>query len=85
MSSNCGDSIQYIPYKEIVKQRSREYYNKNKEIIKQKAKEYYYENKEKVKGRQKNKYNSLPLEKKRSDTNTIKNGLKNNQLKSNKN
>ena len=53
MSSNCDDSIQYIPYKEIVKQKSRECYNKNKEIIKQKANEYYYKNKEKNTGKTK--------------------------------
>ena len=38
MASNCKNNIQYVPYKEIIKQRSREYYNKNKEIIKEKNK-----------------------------------------------
>ena len=36
-----------MPYKEIVKQKAREYYHKNKERIEEKAK---------------NKYNSLSLE-----------------------
>ena len=86
MSSNCDDSIQYIPYKQIAKQKSRECYNKNKEIIKQKAKEYYYKNKEK-KYRQDKKISMIHyhLKKKRKVKNVLKNGLKNNQLKSNKN
>ena len=51
MTLNCESNVQYIPYKEIIKQRSAEYYYKNKEIIKE---------------RNKNKYDSLtPEEKKR--------------------
>ena len=65
MSSDCEDSVQYIPYKEIVKQKSKEYYNKNKETIKQKAREYYYKNEEKVQARQKDKYDLLPPEEKK--------------------
>ena len=53
MPSDFEDSIQYIPYKEIVKQKSKEYYDKNREIAKQRAKEYYYKNKEKIQARQK--------------------------------
>ena len=65
MSSDCEDSVQYIAYKEIVKQKSKEYYNKNKETIKQKAREYYYKNKEKVQARQKDKYDLLSPEEKK--------------------
>ena len=65
MPSDCEDSIQYIPYKEIVKQKSKDYDDKNKEIIKQKAREYYYKNKEKIQARQKNKYNLLSPEEKK--------------------
>ena len=50
MTSNCECNIQYISYKEIVKQKALEYYNKNKESIKE---------------RQKNKYNSLSPEEKK--------------------
>ena len=50
MTSNCECNIQYIPYKEIVKQKALEYYHKNKERIKERAK---------------NKYNSLSLEEKK--------------------
>ena len=31
MASNCECNIQYIPYKEIAKQKALEYYYKNKE------------------------------------------------------
>ena len=41
MSCNCECGVQYIPYKEIVKQRALEYYYKNKEKIKEKAKIKY--------------------------------------------
>ena len=86
MPSDSEDSIQYTPYnKEIVKQKSKEYYNKNKEIIERKAREYYYKNKEKVLARQKISTIYYHLKKKRNDPNIIKNGLKINQLKSNKN
>ena len=71
MTSNCQCNVQYIPYKEIVKQKALEYYHKNKEKIKEK----------------KAKINIIHyhLKKKRNGRNIIKNGLKNNLLKSNKN
>ena len=49
MTSNCECNVQYIPYKDIVKQKALEYYHKNQEKIKERAK---------------NKYNSLTLEEK---------------------
>ena len=70
MTSNCQCNVQYIPYKEIVKQ---------------KALGYYYENKERINERAKNECNSLSPEEKRNGKNIIKNGLKNNLLKGNKN
>ena len=33
MVVNCQSKMQYIPFKEIVKQKEREYYYKNKERI----------------------------------------------------
>ena len=36
MTSDCQCNIQYIPYKETVKQKALEYYYKNKEKIKEK-------------------------------------------------
>ena len=56
MTSNCQCNMQYIPYKEIVKQKWREYYRKNKGRIQERAKY---------------KYNSLSLEvkKKRQEYN----------------
>ena len=56
MTSNCQCNMQYIPYKEIVKQKAREYYRKNKGRIEERAR---------------NKYNSLSLEvkKKREEYN----------------
>ena len=53
--------MQYIPYKELIKQKRLEYYNKNKEEIKQKARD---------------KYNLLSPEEKRNGKNIKKNGLK---------
>ena len=50
MTSNCECNIQYIPYKEIVKQKALEYYHKNKGKIKEKNK---------------NNSNSLSLEEKK--------------------
>ena len=38
MENNSQCNIQYIPYKEIVKQKALEYYHKNKEKIKEKIK-----------------------------------------------
>ena len=68
--SDCQSNMQYIPYKEIVKQKAREYYYKNKERIQEQAK---------------NKYKSLSPEEKKKVKNIMKNGLKNNLLKENKN
>ena len=50
MLTNNECDVQYIPHKEIVKQ---------------KALEYYYKNKEKIKERERNKYNSLSPEQKK--------------------
>ena len=50
MTSNSWCNVQYIPYKEIVKEKAREYYHKNKE---------------KIKDRNKNKYNLLSPEEKK--------------------
>ena len=41
MASNCQCNVQYIPYKEFVKQRALEYYHKNKEKIKERNKNKY--------------------------------------------
>ena len=41
MMSDCQSNMQYIPYKEIVKQKAREYYYKNKERIQEQAKNKY--------------------------------------------
>ena len=41
MSTNNECDVQYIPYKEFIKQKRLEYYNKNKEEIKQKARDKY--------------------------------------------
>ena len=41
MTSNSQCNIQYIPYKEVVNQKAKEYYNKNKEKIKVKRKNKY--------------------------------------------
>ena len=70
MMSDYQSNMQYIPYKEIVKQKAREYYYKNKERIQEQAK---------------NKYKSLSPEEKKKVKNIMKNGLKNNLLKDNKN
>ena len=50
MSTNNERDVQYISYKEIVKQKALEYYHKNKE---------------KIKERERNKYNSLSPEEKK--------------------
>ena len=67
ISSNFKNNTQYIPYKEIIKQRSKEYYNKNKEIIKEKNKIKYDslspEDKKKRQEYRKEWYNNLPAEK----------------------
>ena len=41
MTANCQHNMQYIPYKEIAKQKAREYYHKNKERIQEQAKNKY--------------------------------------------
>ena len=41
MTVNCQCNMQYIPYKETVKQKAREYYYKNKERIQEQAKNKY--------------------------------------------
>ena len=41
MSTNAECNVKYIAYKEVIKQKRLEYYNKNKEEIKQKAKDKY--------------------------------------------
>ena len=41
METNSQCNIQYIPYKDIVKQKAIEYYCKNKEKIKEKNKNKY--------------------------------------------
>ena len=41
MTSNSQCNIQYIPYKEIVKQKALEYHCKNKEKRKEKNKNKY--------------------------------------------
>ena len=41
MTVNCQCNMQCIPYKEIVKQKAREYYYKNKERIQEQAKNKY--------------------------------------------
>lgn len=50
MDFNCECNVQYIPYKEIIKQKARDHYHKNKE---------------KMKERNKIKYDSLSPEQKR--------------------
>ena len=66
MSCNCECGVQYIPYKEIVKQRALEYYYKNKEKIKEKAKIKYdsltIEQKKKKQEYNKEWFNKLPIE-----------------------
>ena len=41
MSTNAECDVEYIPYKEFIKQKRLEYYNKNKEEIKQNARDKY--------------------------------------------
>ena len=60
--------MQYIPYKELIKQKRLEYYNKNKEEIKQKARDKYNllspEEKKKRQEYKKEWFKNLPTEKK---------------------
>ena len=41
MTNNHKSDIKYIPYKEIVKKRTLDYYNANKEITSEKNKKKY--------------------------------------------
>ena len=41
MVVNCQGNMQYIPHKEIVKQKARKYYYKNKERIQEQGKSKY--------------------------------------------
>ena len=77
MASNHQCNVQYIPYKEIDKQKALEYYHKNKEKIKERAKNNYnsknkewfkkqpterqQELKEKAKQYHKNRYHNLMI------------------------
>ena len=67
MASNCECNIQYIPYKEIVKQKALEYYHKNKEKIKEREINKYNslspEEKKKRQEYRKEWFNKLPIEK----------------------
>ena len=68
MSTNSECDVKYIPYKEFIKQKRLEYYNKNKEEIKQKAKDKYNslspEEKKKRQKYRKEMFKKLPIEKK---------------------
>ena len=84
MASNCECNIQYIPYKEIVKQKALEYYHKNKEKIKERERNKYNslspEEKKKQQEYRKEWFNKLPIEKQqelkeRKRNNTIKIGI----------
>ena len=84
MASNCECNIQYIPYKEIVKQKALEYYHKNKEKIKERERNKYNslspEEKKKRQEYRKEWFNKLPIEKQqelkeRKRNNTIKIGI----------
>ena len=77
MASNRQCNVQYIPCKDIVKQKALEYYHKNKEKIKERAKNNYnskneewfkkqpierqQELKEKAKQYHKNRYHNLMI------------------------
>ena len=67
MLTNNECDIQYIPYKEIVKQKALEYYHKNKEKIKEREKTQYNsltpEEKKKRQEYRKEWFNKLPIEK----------------------
>ena len=70
MSANTECNVQYRPYKEIIKQKRLEYYNKNKEEVKQKARDKYnsltQEEKKKRQEYKKEWYKKLPVEKKKT-------------------
>ena len=67
MSTNNERDVQYIPYKEIVKQKALEYYHKNKERIKERERNKYNslspEEKKKRQEYRKEWFNKLPIEK----------------------
>ena len=58
---------EFIPYKEIIKKRTLDYYHTNKDAINQKRKEKYanlpLEDKKKIQEKHKQWYNNLTLEK----------------------
>ena len=60
MSTNNERDVQYIPYKENVKQKALEYYHKNKEKIKDSLST---EEKKKRQEYRKEWFNKLPIEK----------------------
>ena len=66
MTSNSQCNIQYIPYKEIVKQKAKEYYNKNKEKLKEKRKYKYgsltHDEKKKLQGYHKEWFKKQSIE-----------------------
>ena len=68
MSTNAECDVKYIPYKEFIKQKELEYYNKNKEEITQKARDKYNslspEEKKKQQEHRKEWFKNLPIEKK---------------------
>ena len=68
MITNSECNIKYIPYKEVIKQKRLEYYNKNKKEIKQKATDKYNllspEEKKKRQDHKKEWFKNLPDEKK---------------------
>ena len=68
MTTNIECDVQYIPYKELIKQKRLEYYSKNKEEIKQKARNKYnslsFEEKKKQQEYRKEWFKNLPIEKK---------------------
>ena len=70
MNTNSECDVKYRPYKELIKQKRLEYYNKNKEEIKQKAKDKYNslspEEKKKRQEYRKEWFKNLPIEKKRT-------------------
>ena len=62
MVTNNECDVQYIPYKEIAKQKALEYYYKNKEKIKSKYDSLLPEEKKKCQEYNKKWFNKLPIE-----------------------
>ena len=62
MVTNNECDVQYIPYKEIAKQKALEYYYKNKEKIKNKYDSLLPEEKKKRQEYNKKWFNKLPIE-----------------------